>query len=117
MRRVVRSETAGTVSPFTATVVHLRYREDMSHLLEFFYADHCFACPEARDVLRRFASGRADVVVIERNINDEAEWRLAAQYHLVATPAFVIDGRAVLYGVPQLDKLAARVSASTSESS
>jgi hypothetical protein len=85
----------------------------MSHVVEFFYADHCVACPEARQMLRQFASGRSDVVVIERNIDVDAEYRRATEYHLIATPAFVIDRHAVLYGVPKPDKLAARIAAST----
>ena len=84
----------------------------MSHVVELFYADHCFACPEAREVLRRFALERPDVVVIERNIDHDDEFRLATAYHLIATPAFVIDHGAVLYGVPKPDKLAASIAAS-----
>lgn len=60
-------------------------------------------------MLRQLASARPDVVVIERNIEEDAEYRLATDYHLIATPAFVIDGRAVLYGVPKPDKLADRL--------
>lgn len=85
----------------------------MSHLIELFYSDECLACPEARHLVRRFAAERPDVVVIERNIADDAEYRAATDYHLIATPAFVIDRHDVLYGVPQPDKLAARIAAST----
>jgi hypothetical protein len=66
-------------------------------------------------MLRLFASGRPDVVVIERNIDDDAEYRLATEYDLIATPAFVIDRHAVLYGVPKPEKLSARIAASTPE--
>jgi hypothetical protein len=87
----------------------------MSHVVEFFFAEHCFACPEARAVLRQFASTRPDVLVIERNIDDDAEYRLATEYQLIATPAFVIDRHDVLYGVPKPGKLAARVDGSPIE--
>ena len=83
----------------------------MSHVIELFFADHCFACPEAREVLRQFASTRPDVTVVERNIGDDAEYRRATKYHLIATPAFVIDRHAVLYGVPKPEKLAAKIDA------
>ena len=83
----------------------------MSHVVELFYADHCFACPEAREMLRQFVSGRSDIVVIERNIDHDDEFQLATAYHLIATPAFVIDHEAVLYGVPKPEKLAAKLAA------
>ena len=85
----------------------------MSHLVELFYSEHCIGCPEARQLLQRLASERPDVVVIERNIDDDADYRLATDYHLIATPAFVIDRSNVLYGVPQSQKLKARIGAST----
>jgi hypothetical protein len=81
----------------------------MSHVIELFFADHCFACPEAREVLHQFASTRPDVTVVERNIDDDAEYQRATEYQLVATPAFVIDRQAVLYGVPKPEKLAAQI--------
>lgn len=87
----------------------------MSHVVELFFADHCWACPEARELLRHVASSRPDVVAIERNIDDDAEYRLATEYQLIATPAFVIDGHAVLYGVPKPDMLAAKIDARLSE--
>lgn len=85
-------------------------------MVEFFYADHCLACPDAREVLRQFASDHPDVIVIERNIQDDAEFQLATAYHLIATPAMVIDQRAVLYGVPKPDKLAATFAGSAIKS-
>lgn len=60
-------------------------------------------------MLHRIAAQRPDVVVVERNIDVDAEYRLATDYHLIATPAFVIDRREVLYGVPEPAKLAARL--------
>ncbi|HWK30544.1 MAG TPA: thioredoxin family protein [Terriglobales bacterium] len=85
----------------------------MSHLVELFYSDHCFGCPEARQLLQRVASEHSDVVVIERNIDDDADYQLATDYRLIATPAFVIDRSHVLYGVPQPHTLEARIGATT----
>ena len=42
----------------------------------------------------------------------EAEFELAKRYGLIATPALVIDGGTVMYGVPLPVALAARVDAS-----
>ena len=84
----------------------------MSHLLEIFYSAHCLGCPEARQAVRRFASSRPDVVVVEHDLESEAEFELAKRYGLIATPALVIDGGAVMYGVPLPVALAARVDAS-----
>jgi hypothetical protein len=85
----------------------------MPHVVELFYADHCPACPEARAMLRHFAQGRPDIVVIERNIDEAGELRRATTYQLIATPAFVIDGRAVLYGVPTPATLGAGLAGGT----
>ena len=82
----------------------------MSHLVEVFYAEHCLSCPEARKVVRRLAVDRTDIVVLEHDVGNSLE--LAARYHLIATPALVIDRRAVMYGVPRLEALAARVNSS-----
>lgn len=69
-------------------------------------------CPEARQAVRRFASSRPDVVVVEHDLEAEAELELAKRYGLIATPALVIDGDAVMYGVPRPAAIAARVDAS-----
>jgi thiol-disulfide isomerase/thioredoxin len=87
--------------------------ESVSHLVELFYSEHCFGCPEARQLLQRVASEHPEVVIIERNIDDDVDHRLAMEYRLIATPAFVIDRSNVLYGVPQPQKLEARIGAST----
>ena len=82
----------------------------MSHLVELFYSDHCLSCPEAREVLQRLTAERADIVIVEHNIDNDLA--LAQAYHLIATPALVIDRENVVYGVPRLEKLAARIDAS-----
>jgi hypothetical protein len=78
----------------------------MPHVIELFVAEHCPGCPDARRRIREFADSRLDVVVIERSVERDLE--AAQRYGLFATPAIVIDGRAVLYGVPTLARLAAR---------
>ena len=87
-----------------------QYPEHVSHLVELFYSEHCLSCPEARKIVQRLASQRPDIVVIEHKIDDDL--RLATQYHLIATPALVIDRDKVLYGVPRLETLAARIETS-----
>ncbi|MBI3494295.1 MAG: thioredoxin family protein [Acidobacteria bacterium] len=79
----------------------------MGHLVELFYSEHCIGCPEARQVVRQFALERPDVTVVERDV--AVAVRLARHYRLIATPAIVIDGGAVMYGVPRPAALAARV--------
>ncbi len=85
----------------------------MPHTLELFYSEHCFGCEEARQLLEDFASDHADVVLVEHNIDDDADYQLAVGYRLIATPAFVIDRCHVMYGIPHAEKLAARIAAST----
>jgi hypothetical protein len=59
------------------------------------------------------ASDHPEFVVVERNIDDDADYHLATEYNLIATPAFVIDRSNILYGIPQPEKLATRIAAST----
>lgn len=85
----------------------------MSHLVELFYSEHCVGCPEAREVVRRFALERQDVTVVERDVAVEMD--LARHYGLIATPALVIDGAGVMYGVPRPAALASHVDKGTSD--
>lgn len=78
----------------------------MPQVIELFVAEHCPGCPDARRRVREFAEGRQDVVVIERSVERDLE--VAQRYGLFATPAIVIDGRAVLYGVPTAAQIAAK---------
>jgi len=72
-------------------------------------------CPEAQQVVRQFASERADVTLVERDV--AVEIGLARHYRLIATPAVVINGGAVMYGVPRPAALAARVDKSAASES
>ena len=87
----------------------MRYPLRMEHVIEIFVADHCPGCPDARRRVREFADTHTNVTVIERDV-DEA-LHAAETYGLIATPAIVVDGRSVLYGVPTLGQLAARCKA------
>jgi hypothetical protein len=70
------------------------------------------SCPEARALLRQFGARRSDVIIIEHDIDNADALALAKGYHLIATPALVIDRNSVMYGVPRLETLAARIEAS-----
>jgi len=87
----------------------------VSHLIELFYSEHCVGCPEAREVVGRFALEREDVAVVEHDVAVEMD--LARHYGLIATPALVIDGTAVVYGVPRPGALAARLDSGTTDKS
>lgn len=82
----------------------------MTHILEVFVSEHCIGCPYVREQVRRFAEARPDVRVVEHDIDRHPE--SAARYGLFATPAIVIDGRKVLYGIPNMSGLAAWCGAS-----
>jgi hypothetical protein len=85
----------------------------MAHLIELFVADHCPGCPEARQRLLAFAATRPDVILRERNIDSDSD--AAHRYGIFATPAVVIGGRIVLYGVPTRDRLAAHCAGESPE--
>ena len=97
----------------TESAEGLPYAGDVAHLVELFYSDHCFGSPEARQLLQRLASAHPEFVFAERNIDQDPDYQLATEYHLIATPAFVIDRSHVLYGVPQPEKLVTRITASS----
>ncbi len=86
----------------------------MIHRLDVFYSAHCPGCPEARHIARQMATSRGDIVVVEHDLDAEAELALAKRYGLIATPAVVIDGHAAIYGVPSRAAIEARVEASRS---
>lgn len=70
----------------------------MTHYIQFFYSDHCFGCPAARQVVREFAAERADIAVAEFDVEIHAG--LARKYGVIATPAVIVDDGPVRYGVP-----------------
>ena len=78
----------------------------MPHVIELFVADHCPGSPDASIRLREFAASRHDIVIVELNIEDHLDE--ARHYGLFSTPAIVLDGSTVLYGVPTSTQLAVR---------
>lgn len=104
-----RAEGVRTV---TEEIGNQRYPQPVSHVVELFHSPHCISCPEARALLRELAARRPDVIVIERDIEDAEALAQAREYHLIATPALVIDREKVLYGVPTLEKLTDRIATS-----
>ena len=77
------------------------YRGTMVHVLELFVSEHCIGCPEARRVVDAFAAARVDVTVVYRDVESEAARQRARAQGLFATPALVVDGQRVIYGVPR----------------
>jgi thiol-disulfide isomerase/thioredoxin len=86
----------------------------MEHVIELFVAHHCPSCPDARQRVREFADAYPNVNVTERSVDDAMDVAVAVGYGLFATPAIVVDGCAVLYGVPTLAQLIARCKATES---
>lgn len=72
-------------------------------MLELFVTSHCPGCGEAILMLQRFCAGRDDVKLIKRDV--AAARTQISSYRLFATPALVIDGRHVVYGVPSMASL------------
>lgn len=81
----------------------------MQHLLELFVTEHCFGCPDARRVVQACAVEGSNVRVVERDLAVPADLDAAIGYQLIATPALVIDRKIVMYGVPRLESLRARL--------
>lgn len=76
-----------------------------THVIEYFYAQDCATCREALEVLRRFQSAHQEVYVLEHDVAIYVG--LANRYRLASTPATVINGRRLIYGIPTLEALTA----------
>lgn len=76
-----------------------------THVIEYFYAQHCAACREALAGLRRFQSTHEEVYVLEHDVAIYVG--LARRYRLASTPATVVDGRRLIYGIPSPEALTA----------
>lgn len=86
-----------------------------SHLIEYFYARNCDLCGEALAVLRGFQSAHREVYVLEHDVATYVG--LARRYQLESTPATVVDGRSLIYGIPTLETLTAVSGATTRSAS
>lgn len=82
-----------------------------THVIEYFYAQDCANCAAALEVLRRFQAAHEEVYVLEHDVAIYVG--LANRYRLASTPATVIDGRRLIYGIPTLEALAAISQAAT----
>ena len=71
------------------------------HVLELFTSDHCPGCPAARTALQRLCEEDDSLRLVIVDVDSQPA--KAGVYGLVATPATVINGRHVLYGVPRPD--------------
>lgn len=80
-----------------------------AHVIEVFVSRHCPSCPTALRVVQEFGLTHPDVLVVERNIDHEAELQRARACHLIATPAVVVNGVHIIYGVPRVTTLARRL--------
>jgi CRP-like cAMP-binding protein len=70
------------------------------HVLELFTSPECGACPAARNAAHTVRDQRKDIAFIERSVARATELEVARARRLLATPALVLDGGTVLYGVP-----------------
>ena len=65
----------------------------------------CPYCPRAREVLRKFAQEREDVIVVELSVTTEEGLKEAMKYGISGVPAIIINDRYVLLGVPRIEEL------------
>lgn len=81
--------------------------------IDLFVAPHCSACPEAREVVRRFG--------LEHPLVEVRVWDLAREpgpareRGIFATPSVLLNDRTILVGVPAPADLTAHLFASEAE--
>jgi hypothetical protein len=73
------------------------------HVIELFTSRHCLASPAAQQALERFCAEWQSLCVRQFDVSEALA--AARRYGLFATPAIVIDGQHVLYGVPRPEVL------------
>ncbi|MGD9902784.1 MAG: cyclic nucleotide-binding domain-containing protein [Vicinamibacterales bacterium] len=77
----------------------------MGHVIEVFVSRHCPASPAAAKAVRDFGGTVPDLRLVTRDLESPGIVQLARARRLIATPATVIDGRHVIYGVPRCEAL------------
>jgi small redox-active disulfide protein 1 len=65
----------------------------------------CPYCPMAKDVLRRFAEQRKDVLVMEMSVTTDEGMKEALKFGIRSVPAMIINDKRVLIGVPTINDL------------
>ena len=65
----------------------------------------CPYCPMAKDVLRRFAEQRKDVLVMEMSVTTDEGMKEALKFGIRSVPAMIISDKRVLIGVPTINDL------------
>ncbi len=74
-------------------------------LIKLLTSPTCPYCPRAREVLRKFAEERKDVMVIELSVTTEEGLREAMKFGISGVPATIVNDRYVLLGVPRIEEL------------
>lgn len=77
----------------------------MRHVIEIFVSRHCLASPAAARAVRDFGLGMPGLCLLTRDVGLPGVVELARTRRLIATPATVVDGRHVIYGVPRHEAL------------
>jgi len=75
----------------------------------------CPYCPMAKDVLRRFAEQRKDVMVMEMSVTTDEGMKEALKFGIRSVPAIIINDKQVMIGVPTINDLIKAVEATESE--
>jgi small redox-active disulfide protein 1 len=65
----------------------------------------CPYCPMAADVVRRFAEKNKDVLAMEISVTTEEGMKEAVKFGIRGVPAIIINDRAVMLGVPDMEEL------------
>lgn len=69
----------------------------------------------AKDVLRRFAEQRKDVMVMEMSVTTDEGMKEALKFGIRSVPAIIVNDKQVMIGVPTINDLIKAVEATESE--
>ena len=74
-------------------------------LIKLLTSPTCPYCPKARQVVKKLAEKRKDVVVLELPVTTDEGMREALRFGIKSVPAIIIDDEHVMIGVPSIEEL------------
>ncbi len=91
----------------------IRSKGRRSNRLELFIVPGCLSCPDADALWEKLKLVRRDrwgLRLIRRNMKRWTE--RAAELRVFASPSFVFNGKVIFIGVPKLEKMVEKITAS-----
>lgn len=77
----------------------------MQNVIKLLTSQACPYCMRAKEVLKKLAKERKDVLVIELSVNTDEGMKEALKYGINKVPSIIVNDKFVVRGVPTIDDL------------